>query len=141
MINGNSSICISNVGMVGGEQEVALGNDICFGTLGTPYHELMHILGFDHEHSRHDRDDYIIINEDNIDKDRLNNFEKINGTNYGVEYDFGSVMHYSLYSFGKNNTIPTIIPKVILFRYYYLKTELKTATLFPARVCVLADKK
>lgn len=32
-------------------------------------------------------------------------------TDYGVEYDFGSIMHYSAHAFSKNDE-PTIQPKV-----------------------------
>ena len=33
----------------------------------TPVHELVHTLGFVHEHTRPDRDDFISINYDNIE--------------------------------------------------------------------------
>ena len=43
-----------------------------------------------------------------------NNFNKYDTstiTNFGVSYDYGSVMHYSAYAFSKNGGI-TIEPKV-----------------------------
>ena len=53
----------SNVGRAGGEQVLNLGPRCGF---GTAVHELLHIIGFYHEHSRPDRDDYIEIIEENI---------------------------------------------------------------------------
>lgn len=43
-----------------------------------------------------------------------NNFDKYEAstiTDFGVEYDYGSVMHYGAYAFSKNGEI-TIEPKV-----------------------------
>ena len=59
-------------------------------------HELDHALGFWHEQSRPDRDDYVTIHKENIEPDHERNFlnksEWIN--TYGVYYDYSSVMHY-----------------------------------------------
>ena len=51
--------------MVGGEQYVWLGSD-CVQTVSTPIHELMHAIGFDHEQSRNDRDQYVEIHLENL---------------------------------------------------------------------------
>lgn len=60
-------ICASSVGRQGGAQLLHLG-PACTRTLGTPLHELMHALGFFHEHMRPDRDRYVYINYSNIDE-------------------------------------------------------------------------
>lgn len=71
---------------------------------------MMHIVGFLHEHSRDDRDDYINIISKNIDKNHLNNFLKAPDgftSSFGVPYDYASILHYSsvAFSFNGNETI------------------------------------
>jgi len=98
--------CWSYIGMQGGGQVINLDFH-CF-TVETVAHEILHALGFYHEHNRFDRDEYVTINWDNIKKDRnnLKNFEKIKGEDPilppGRPYDFTSIMHYSAYSRSKN---------------------------------------
>ena len=71
----------------------------------TPVHELLHTLGFVHEHTRPDRDDFISINYDNIEPGEEKNFEKRpHGTSDFFEkgsvdtkntpYDVLSLLHY-----------------------------------------------
>ena len=61
---------------------------------------------------RKDRDDYIIINWDNISPGTELQFKKCEACgDQGLEYDIGSVMHYHAYAFAKNKSEPTIIPK------------------------------
>ena len=71
----------------------------------TPVHELLHTLGFVHEHTRPDRDDFISINFDNIEPGEEKNFEKRpHGTSDFFEkgsvdtkntpYDVLSLLHY-----------------------------------------------
>ena len=57
--------CSSYVGRVGGKQKVNLEAPGCV-KAGTVSHELIHALGFRHEHSRTDRDDFITVQWDNI---------------------------------------------------------------------------
>lgn len=88
-------------------QPVNFGNG-CF-TSGVVEHELMHVLGFGHEHARSDRDDYVTIKWENIDQQYENNFEVLdNQRTLGVDYDYTSVMHYSQYTFAKAGGLRSI---------------------------------
>lgn len=130
-IHGNGKECWSYIGRIGGKQELNLATGICFGKVGTAIHELMHVIGFTHEHNRFDRDDNVWIEWANIREgasvqkqktsilgyfflDRKHNFVKMKPkttTSYGVAYDYKSVMHYSMFAFSKNRHA-TIVPKV-----------------------------
>ncbi|KIH59621.1 astacin [Ancylostoma duodenale] len=64
---------------------------------GTAAHELGHALGFFHTMSRHDRDSFITLNTHNVKPDWLDQFTKQTpqtNENYGITYDYGSIMHY-----------------------------------------------
>ncbi|XP_011483900.1 meprin A subunit beta-like isoform X2 [Oryzias latipes] len=79
-------------------------------------HEFLHALGFFHEQSRYDRDDFVTIVWNNILKGKESNFEKAGSdisTTHGTPYDYRSVMHYSKDAFtnGNGSTIITIDPK------------------------------
>jgi len=105
--------CWSYVGMLskaalrqGYKQEISIGRGCEY--KGTAIHEIFHALGFEHEHSRPDRDKYIKINFQNIEKKNKYNFDKITNTiNLGVGYDYNSIMHYPDWAFS-NNGKPTI---------------------------------
>ncbi|XP_069479379.1 hatching enzyme 1.2-like isoform X2 [Ambystoma mexicanum] len=100
--------CWSSIGRNGGPQEVSLGSG-CL-VKGIIQHELNHNLGFYHEQSRSDRDDYVRIVTEFISPGDLPNFKKENTNNVGLEYDYSSVMHYGKYSFSNTSGQPTIIP-------------------------------
>jgi len=106
--------CSSFVGRQGnGYQIVSLTNG-CF-SVGTVLHEFMHAAGFHHEQSRADRDSYVQVYWQNIQKGTEYNFNKytLNEiTHLKAPYDTCSIMHYSSYAFSSNGqaTIVKIQP-------------------------------
>ncbi|KAK3736756.1 hypothetical protein QZH41_008634 [Actinostola sp. cb2023] len=104
--------CRARVGYTGlAGQKVSVGGkgDPC--SLGSSIHELGHAIGFFHEHSRPDRDNFININTGNIIKGAAGNFKKDNGAfvdSRGHDYDYGSIMHYSRYQ-GNNKAGAVVI--------------------------------
>lgn len=101
--------CSSSVGRRGGQQMVILGEG-CY-VKGVILHELMHALGFWHEHSRPDRDDFISIVWENIALEHRSNFEKYDTSSIDTldtVYDYGSIMHYKNNTFAINRTRITI---------------------------------
>ncbi|XP_065149391.1 hatching enzyme 1.2 [Paramisgurnus dabryanus] len=101
--------CWSYLGARGGRQTLSLQSPGC--TIpGVTSHELMHALGFVHEQSRADRDNYVTIVWSNIWKDRMRNFEKFKTNNLDTPYDFGSIMHFGMYAYSEDGG-PTILPK------------------------------
>ena len=65
-------------------------------------------LGFHHEQSRKDRDDFVDILWRNIQPKMHGNFQKSHGDFLGAPYDTCSVMHYYDTAFSKNGKLPTI---------------------------------
>ena len=62
-----------------------------------PAHELGHVLGFFHEHSRWDRDAYLTVHYENIKPGRQGDYDWVPKTNWIVSstaYDYYSIMHY-----------------------------------------------
>ncbi|XP_006821240.1 protein SpAN-like [Saccoglossus kowalevskii] len=106
--------CWSYVGRVGGGyQNISIG--FTCEMFGTIVHEIGHAIGFWHEHSRLDRDNYVTIHFENIETGAEHNFQKYSslaGDSYNVTYDVGSIMHYGDKYFSKNNltTITAINP-------------------------------
>ncbi|CAI9726789.1 and LDL-receptor class A domain-containing 1-like isoform X2 [Octopus vulgaris] len=109
----NISGCYSPVGRRGGPQDVSIGNGC--ESQGTIIHELMHALGFWHEHTRPDRDLYITIIKENIAESHTQNFQKMTFDEVdtlGAPYDYGSIMHYALNAFAVDRSKWTMIPKL-----------------------------
>uniref|UniRef100_A0A182LYE2 Metalloendopeptidase n=1 Tax=Anopheles culicifacies TaxID=139723 RepID=A0A182LYE2_9DIPT len=84
---------------------------------GTPMHEMMHTLGYLHEVSRPDRDDYIYVNRSALlpryqtDEFYRNNFAKYERDveTYNIAYNYGSIMHYTRYAGAKDRKYPVLV--------------------------------
>ncbi|GMR40646.1 hypothetical protein PMAYCL1PPCAC_10841, partial [Pristionchus mayeri] len=92
--------CYSLVGKTGGRQPLSLDSG-CI-QVGTIVHELMHAVGFFHEQSRSDRDEFIDIDWRNVMNGADDQFEKYNLNvieHLNEPYDYSSIMHYGPYAF------------------------------------------
>ncbi|XP_068229046.1 blastula protease 10-like [Palaemon carinicauda] len=98
-----SSGCWSYVGMQPTPQDLSIGQGC--ESLETVTHEVGHAMGFFHEQSRSDRDDYISIIWDNVQDSKKNNFQKHTDNSYSTKYDFNSNMHYGPDYFSTNGKI------------------------------------
>jgi len=99
--------CYSYLGkVIRNGQEISIGRGCEHH--GIIMHETMHALGFLHEQSRPDRDTYVNILFQNIRSGMEGNFRKATtSSTQGLDYDYGSVMHYGKTAFSKNGQ-PTI---------------------------------
>ncbi len=112
--------CYSDsIGMKGGSQVVNLGSSECHAQ-GAIMHLLGHVVGFWHEQSRPDRDNFVLIMADNIDEGRRQDFMKRKGSgeeyaSSGLLYDYASIMHFDTALFSKcencSNMCPTLVAR------------------------------
>uniref|UniRef100_A0A5S6R2C3 Metalloendopeptidase n=1 Tax=Trichuris muris TaxID=70415 RepID=A0A5S6R2C3_TRIMR len=105
--------CCSFVGKRGeGPQAISIGKNC--DKFGIVVHELGHVVGFWHEHTRPDRDQYVDIFYKNIQQGQDYNFEKLKPSevnSLGQAYDFASIMHYARDTFSRAMYLDTILPK------------------------------
>jgi hypothetical protein len=81
---------------------------------GIIIHELLHTLGFKHEHQRPDRDLHVTIDYANVEDEYAFAFDKQPSAavdTQGTPYDYNSIMHYGETYFSSNGK-RTIIPKI-----------------------------
>ena len=105
---GRKNICKSYLGKQGGRQKLYVSSSC--GKRGIK-HEIMHAMGFYHEHARKDRDDHLIVNLDNIINGKEKNFKICTYCwTFKIPYDFRSIMHYRYRDLSKNG-LPTLLPK------------------------------
>lgn len=104
--------CCSFVGKRGnGGQAISIGKNC--DKFGIIVHELGHVVGFWHEHTRPDRDRHVNIIRENIMSGQEYNFNKLNDdevNSLGVPYDYDSIMHYARNTFSKGTYLDTIQP-------------------------------
>ncbi|XP_041888768.1 meprin A subunit alpha [Corvus kubaryi] len=108
--------CWSMVGDLQTGQNLSIGSGCDYRAIVE--HEILHALGFYHEQSRMDRDDYVNIWWDEIIAGKEHNFVKYNDsyiTDLNTPYDYESLMHYEPLSFNKNESVPTITAKIPAF--------------------------
>ncbi|KAM4634390.1 low choriolytic enzyme [Polymixia lowei] len=101
----NGKGCASYIGYIGGQQPVFVGPPCKAGNI---CHEVLHALGFHHEHTRKDRVKYIKIVQHNIMEGMENNFNMQDGDTFDLPYDVNSILHYGSVFFSRNG-LPTII--------------------------------
>ncbi|CAG5122022.1 unnamed protein product [Candidula unifasciata] len=105
--------CRAAIGMQNrGRQDISIGRGC--EARGVILHELIHVLGFWHEHNRADRDTYININLTNIRDNTKLDFRQVSSAmlnTLNTPYDLGSIMHYGPYTNAIDKTIPVITPK------------------------------
>lgn len=98
--------CWAEVGRRLGHQQVSLGEGCEH--KGHVIHEFMHALGFLHEQSRMDRDDYVTIHWNNVEDGKDKEFKKYHQETNGLPYDFISTMHYNNKDFAKDKDKYTV---------------------------------
>ncbi|KAJ1357267.1 Astacin (Peptidase M12A), partial [Parelaphostrongylus tenuis] len=107
--------CWSHIGRIGGQQLLSLGAGCEH--IGIAVHEIGHALGLFHTQSRHDRDQFITLYENNIQSGWASQFVRQTENtnyNYNITYDYGTVMHYGATSSSANGQ-PFMIPRDVLF--------------------------
>lgn len=123
--------CCSFVGKRGnGAQAISIGKHC--DKFGIVVHELGHVVGFWHEHTRPDRDQHVQIIGKNIMAGQEYNFNKLTKdevNSLGLAYDYDSILHYATNTFARDTYLDTILPL-----HGHLNTEEASTTQNPSIV-------
>lgn len=104
-------LCASYIGRVGGAQPVFVSSK-CQGR--QIRHEIMHVLGFIHEHQRDFREQHIEISRTNVQKDKVINFDILPQSfqqiyrGFHSYFDAESITLYDSYAFSKRENLKTM---------------------------------
>jgi uncharacterized protein (TIGR03437 family) len=100
----------SYVGKIGGAQSINLNVDTTSCTVDETIHEMGHAIGFEHEMTRGNRNFYVNVRYENIDKNEWSQFDQDLSQVDLLPYEYASIMHYGADDFQRNdfNTIDTI---------------------------------
>ena len=102
--------CLSSLGRIGGLQSVKLSAECQTQEI---LHEIMHTLGFIHEHSRPDRDQYVQVQWNNIEKEYQDQFAIVPDTLFelgqNTPFDYHSIMLYRPHDFAIKQDLFTLL--------------------------------
>lgn len=106
VLGGAGSVCSSAIGMTGGAQEIVLPASCAIGDI---IHEIGHTAGLWHETERSDRNRYVTIRYENIDRESITNFDQAPAGEQSLgPYDFNSIMHFGAYDYSVDGVSVTI---------------------------------
>ncbi|KAK0400970.1 hypothetical protein QR680_015540 [Steinernema hermaphroditum] len=118
----NGSGCYSPIGRITDTstvtQDISLG-DGC-DPPGIAAHEIGHSIGMYHAQSRYDRDQWISVNTSNVEPDNVFNYDEVTSStnnNFGMRYDYRSIMHYDPEGFAIDPTVPVMQAFDMLAQY------------------------
>lgn len=95
----------NSVGPSGGQVTINLTS---WNNMGVVIHEILHAIGFYHEHQRPDRGLFVQIQWGNIQSGSTGNFTLQSSAGKAGPYDFNSIMHYGQCSFSTCCAVGTV---------------------------------